>query len=77
MWIGVKANLLRRLESDHLENNSEPVVDATIIDGEAVVQMINPGTSRTFQEYVERGFAPYISAQMRKGAASTLSGMYT
>ena len=59
MRIGVKAYLLRCLESDLLENNGAPMADATILDGTAVVQMLNPGT---FQEYGERVFAPYIFA---------------
>lgn len=66
MRIGVNADLLRCLESDLIKNNSAPVADATIIDGAAVVQMLNPGTSRTFQEYGERVFAPYISVQLEK-----------
>ena len=66
MRIGVKADLLRCLESDLLENIAAPVADATILDGAAVVQMLNPGTTRTFQEYGERMFVPYISAQLEK-----------
>lgn len=47
-------------------NKSVPVADAVILDGAAVVQMLNPSTSRTFQEYGETVFAPYISAQLEK-----------
>ena len=71
MRLGVKADLLSCLESDLLENNannSAPVADATILDGAAVVQMLNPRTSRTFQEYGERVFAPYIYAQLEKSS---------
>jgi hypothetical protein len=63
---GVKADLLRCLEADLPEQNGVPVVDATILDGAAVVQMLNPGTSKTFQEYGERVFTPYIAAQFQK-----------
>ena len=28
--------------------------------------MLNPGTSKTFQEYADTAFAPYISAQLKK-----------
>ena len=48
---GVKADLLRCLESNLPENKSVPETDAVILDGAAVVQMLNPNTSRTFQEY--------------------------
>jgi len=40
-----------------------PVVDAAILDGAAVVQMLNPGTSKTFQEYADAVFVSYISAR--------------
>ena len=42
------------------------MADVTILDGAAVVQMLNPATSRTFEEYEERVFAPCISAQLEK-----------
>ena len=42
------------------------MADATILDGAAVVQMLNPGTSRTFQEYGERVFASYIFNKFKK-----------
>ena len=58
MRFGVKADLLRCLESDLLETNSAPV-----LDGAAVVQMLNPGTSRTLKERV---FAPYISTREKQ-----------
>ena len=64
LWFGVKADLLRCLESNLLENKSVPETDAVILDGAAVVQMLNPKTSRTFQEYGETVFVPYISAQL-------------
>jgi len=66
MRLGVKVDLLRCLESDLPEYNSAPVADATILDGAAVVQMLNPGTSRIFQDYGNTVFAPYISAQLEK-----------
>ena len=68
----LEEDLLRCLESDLLKNNSVPVADATILDGAAVVQMLNPGTSRTFQEYGESVFAPYISAQLEKSSRINL-----
>ena len=57
----IKADLLRCLESDLLEdnvNNRAPILDATILDGAAMVQMLNPKASRTFQEYGESVFRP-------------------
>ena len=69
MWLEVKADLLGSLESDLFEdnvNNHVPVRDATILNGAAVVQMLNPKASRTFQGYGESLFAPYIHIQLDK-----------
>ena len=58
MRLGVKADLLRCLESDLLKNNannSVPLADAAIFYGAAVVQMLT-GTSKTLQKYGERVF---------------------
>jgi len=33
------------------KNNSEAVANATILDGAVMVQVLNNGTSRTFQDY--------------------------
>ncbi|ELU07992.1 hypothetical protein CAPTEDRAFT_216620 [Capitella teleta] len=37
-----------------------PTVDVLILDGAAVVHMLNPGPSTTFQQYVDCIFLPYI-----------------
>lgn len=72
MRIGVKADLLRCLESDLLENNNAATVDVRILDQLAVVQILNSGTSRTFQEYAEIVFAPHVSAQLEKSSRVNL-----
>ena len=64
---GVKADLLHCLESNLPENKSVPETDAVILDGAVVIQMLNPNKSRTFQEYGETVFVPYISAQLQVG----------
>lgn len=42
------------------------MVVAGILDGAAMVQMLNPGTSKTFQEHTDTVFVPYICAQLEK-----------
>ena len=64
--LAVKADLLHCLKSDLTETTSPPVFDATILDGTAIVQMLNPVAAKTFQEYVNIVFAPYISTQLEK-----------
>ena len=55
MRIGIKSYLLRCLESD-------------LLDGAAVVQVLNPRTARTLKEYGEHVFAPYIYAQLENSS---------
>ena len=63
LQLGVKADLLHCLDSNVPENRSLPQVDATVLDGAAVVQMLSPGT---FQKYADTVFASYISNQLQK-----------
>ncbi len=62
MRFEVKADLL--LEGN--VNSCVPISDATMLDGAAVVQMLNPKGSRTFQEYGDGVFGPYIYTQLEK-----------
>ena len=64
--LAVKADVLHCLKSDQTETTSPLVVDATILDGAAIVQMLNPVAAKTFPEYVNIIFAPYISTQLQK-----------
>ena len=41
-----------------------PVVDAKLLDGAVVVQMLNPGAVKTFQEYADKVFLPYVFQQL-------------
>ena len=43
------------------DSKHAPVVDAVFLDGAAMVQMLNPGTAKTFQVYV-----PYSKSQFEK-----------
>ena len=45
---------------------STPEVDAIILDGAVVVHMLHPNTAKTFQEYADFVFGPYISTQIDK-----------
>lgn len=44
--------------------DDKPIVDAIILDGAAIVNMLKPGTARTFSEYASQIFLPYITAQL-------------
>ena len=34
------------------------------MDGAAIVQMLNTGTAKTFQDYEDMVFTPYVSSQL-------------
>ena len=42
-----------------------PIVDALILDGAAIVNMLKPGTAHTFSDYVSQVFLPYITTQLQ------------
>jgi hypothetical protein len=65
--IGTKADLMHCLEAEITapEEPAAPVVDAKFLDGAAVVQMLSPGTAKTFLEYAEQVFVPYVSGQLQ------------
>ncbi|KAL9954824.1 hypothetical protein ACROYT_G042404 [Oculina patagonica] len=47
------------------QSEMPPAIDVIIIDGAAAVNMIKPGTEKTFLGYAEQSFLPYIKAQLR------------
>ena len=61
---GKKSDLVKCMEKVSRATEVSPQVDATIIDGAVVVQMMSPGTARTFQEYAANVFMPYIMRQL-------------
>ena len=68
MRLGAKADLLSCLEAKMLESStiSGYMADVIIFEGSAVVQMLNPGASSTFQEYGDGVFTLYICDQLLK-----------
>ena len=42
-----------------------PTVDAVILDGAAIVNMLKPGTAHTFSDYASQIFLPYITTQLQ------------
>jgi len=57
---GQKADVLKCLPSTSAQIATQPAVDAVILDGPVIVQMLQPRTARTFDEYFSNVFAPYI-----------------
>ena len=57
--------------SECLQANTTPqtdvpsAIDVAIIDSTAVVNMVKPGTEKTFSGYAEESFLPYINSHLR------------
>ena len=48
-----------------VDASTEPsTIDVTILDGAAIVQLLAPGTVRTFFEYAQHVFIPYVKKQL-------------
>ncbi len=58
-----KADLLQCI--DLKERQNLPPVDAKFLDGAAVVQMLPPGSLKTFQDYATKVFIPYVSRHLQ------------
>ncbi|KAG1672959.1 CUGBP Elav-like family member 2 [Nymphon striatum] len=64
--LGSKSDLLNCMEELSKAKSDAPVVTSVILDGVAIVQMMKPGTTRTFDEYANVIFKPYISSQLQR-----------
>ena len=47
------------------ENVSGPTIQVNILDGAAIINMLQPGTMKTFQNYATDFFVPYITSQLQ------------
>ena len=64
------------LEVETAAPEASPLVDATFLDGAAVVQMLNPGTAKTFLDYAEQVFYPIYQHSWKIPLMLTLFGMF-
>ena len=65
--LGTKSDNVNCLESlitmtDAVDN---PTVDAVILDGAVIVNMLKPGTANTFSDYASEVFLPYVTKQLQ------------
>ena len=61
---GQRSDLVKCMEKLVEKKIDTPQVEATIIDGAVIVQMLNPGMAATFKEYADFVFKPYILKQL-------------
>ena len=64
---GNKSELMPCLENlvPVKEDLSTPRVQVNILDGAAIINMLRPGTAKTFQCYVTEVFVPYVTSQLQ------------
>lgn len=63
---GTKTDLVDCLEDlvPSQEMVSSPTVQVIIIDGAALVNMLRPDAAKTFSDYAQQLFSPYIVSQL-------------
>ena len=63
---GTKSDLVHCLEdlATTQMNAPTPTVQVMIVDGAAAVNMLRPGTAKTFSDYEKQVFSPYIMTQL-------------
>ena len=62
---GTKSDFLSCLEKNGPAQAQRPSVEALLLDGAAMVNMLKPGASKTIQEYSETVFLPYVTTQLK------------
>ena len=63
---GSKADLLKCLEKCAPVDDVSHEADVLLIDGAALVNMLQPGAAKTFREYADLVFIPYIKSNLEK-----------
>lgn len=65
LHLGAKSDLLACLEDLSEPQSEAPSVTSVVLDGAVIVQMLKPGAAKTFRDYADMVFLPYISGQLR------------
>ena len=76
--LGVKSDLIKCLDSLTTNPSITPVVDAMLIDGAALVNMLKPsGVCKTFSDYANEVYLPYIGKHLQGVQRLISSGIDT
>lgn len=65
LFTGTKSDLITCLEEISDAKTETPVTTCIVLDGAAIVQMLKPAASKTFEEYAHQIFIPYISTKLQ------------
>ena len=62
---GTKSDILQCFEEMISPTTQAPEVTCVILDGAAIVQMLHPGTAKTFGKYAKEVFIPFVLSQYK------------
>ncbi|KAL8591566.1 hypothetical protein ACOMHN_055533 [Nucella lapillus] len=62
---GTKSDLLTCLEEISDAKTETPVTTCIVLDGAAIIQMLKPAASKTFEEYAQQIVIPYMSTKLQ------------
>ena len=71
---GIKSELVHSLEN-LVSTESAPTVDVLILGGAVIVNMLKPGSAKTFQDYADSVFCPTLNHDFRMSPELMLFGM--
>lgn len=72
LHLGTQSDLLTCLEGLSNVQSEAPSVTNIVLDGAAIIQMLKPGTAKTFLEYASQVFIPYILGQLQHASCLDL-----
>ena len=64
--LGLKSDLLSCLETLSEPTSVVPPTSCIVLDGAVIIQMLKPATAKTFSEYAQRVFVPYILSKLHQ-----------
>ena len=65
MRSGNKADMIPCLESVAPPSTEKPAVNAIILDGAAIINMLKPKNAKIVEEYANNIYLPFIKRQLR------------
>ena len=66
---GTESDLVNCLEDKVLSTDScSPTPEVIILDGPAIVNMLKPGAAKTFEDYANQVFKPYIMSHLKNAS---------
>jgi len=63
---GAKSDLLACLEDVSQPRSKAPATSCIVLDGAVIVQMLKPATAKSFNEYAQEVFTPYILSKFQQ-----------